>query len=117
MARFGSSTDYRVLRSSDARRPEARLLETGAEQAFHKRTPTFRFDGAAVLLPNLGEVGVADRVFACQTPFLGKVIIQFLKKAKSRTAVENKITASTTALARMSYCVQYAATLLDIILD
>ena len=65
----------------------------------------------------LGEVGVADGVFACQTPLLGKVIIQFLKKGTSRTTVENKITASTTALARMSYCVQYAATLLAIILD
>ena len=71
----------------------------------------------AVLVPNLGEVGVADRVFACQTPFLGKVIIQFLRKATSRTAVESKITASTTALGRMSYCVQYASTLLDIVLD
>ena len=117
MGRFGSSTGCKVLCSSDARRLEARLLEAGAVVAFHKRTPTFRLDGGAVLDPNLGEIGVADCVFAYQTPLLGEVIIQFLKKGTSRTAVENEITASTTALARMRYCVQYAATLLTVILD
>ena len=87
MARFGSSTGCRVLRSYDARRPETRLLEADAGLAFHKHTPTFRFDDGAVLVPNLGEVGVANCVFACQMPLLGKVIIQFLKKGTSRTAV------------------------------
>lgn len=79
------SKDHRVLRGSDARSPEPRILVQGAGVTFHERPPIFALDAATVLPPHLGEVGVADRWFPCHFPLPSEVNVQFLTNSASET--------------------------------